>query len=168
MIIASILENQNLEKRIAITPEISKKYSSLGFKVLLPTGYGKHLGIKDEEYEKSGTQISKDEKEILNSANVIVQLSFPKSTTQENYLGIRPENLKLVSNGGISGNVFGIEYLGSRKIVTIETKFGKIKVRVDSNVNLKTDENVQFIPSNDNQIIFDGKTDKSLISEFLN
>ena len=77
MIIASILENQNLEKRIAITPEISKKYSSLGFKVLLPTGYGKHLGFKDEEYEKLGTQISKDEKEILNSANVIVQLGFP-------------------------------------------------------------------------------------------
>ena len=77
MIIASISENQNLEKRIAITPEISKKYSSLGFKVLLPTGYGKHLGIKDEEYEKSGTQISKDEKDILNSANVIVQLGFP-------------------------------------------------------------------------------------------
>ena len=77
MRIASILENQNIEKRIAITPEISKKYSSLGFKVLLPTGYGKHLGIKDEEYEKSGTQISKDEKEILNSANVIVQLGFP-------------------------------------------------------------------------------------------
>ena len=37
-----------------------------------------------------------------------------------------------------------------------------------NNVNLKTDENVQFIPSNDNQIIFDGKTDKSLISDFLN
>ena len=104
----------------------------------------------------------------IEDANITIPKQLEESTTQENYLGIRPENLKLVSNGGISGNVFGIEYLGSRKIVTIETKFGKIKVRIDSNVNLKTDENVQFIPSNDNQIIFDGKTDKSLISEFLN
>jgi len=104
----------------------------------------------------------------IEDTKIIIPKQLEESTTQENYLGIRPENLKLVSNGGISGNVFGIEYLGSRKIVTIETKFGKIKVRIDSNVNLKTDENVQFIPSNDNQIIFDGKTEKSLISEFLN
>ena len=48
MRIASISENQNLEKRIAITPEIAKKYISLGFEVLLSEGYGSHLGIKDE------------------------------------------------------------------------------------------------------------------------
>ena len=35
MKIASILENQNIEKRIAITPEIAKKYISLGFEVSL-------------------------------------------------------------------------------------------------------------------------------------
>ena len=33
--VGSILENQKLEKRIAITPEIIKKYLSLGFEVLL-------------------------------------------------------------------------------------------------------------------------------------
>jgi NAD(P) transhydrogenase subunit alpha len=36
MRIASVLENQNIEKRIAITPEIAKKYISLGFEVSLP------------------------------------------------------------------------------------------------------------------------------------
>ena len=35
MRIASILENQKIEKRIAITPEIAKKYISLGFEVSL-------------------------------------------------------------------------------------------------------------------------------------
>ena len=34
MKIASILENQKIEKRIAITPEIAKKYISLGLKFL--------------------------------------------------------------------------------------------------------------------------------------
>ena len=34
MKIASILENQKIEKRIAITPEIAKKYISLGLEVL--------------------------------------------------------------------------------------------------------------------------------------
>ena len=35
MKIASILENQKIEKRIAITPEIAKKYISLGLEVSL-------------------------------------------------------------------------------------------------------------------------------------
>ena len=47
MRIASILENQNIEKRIAITPEIAKKYISLGIEVSLPENYADHLGIKD-------------------------------------------------------------------------------------------------------------------------
>ena len=51
MKIASILENQKIEKRVAITPEIAKKYISLGFEVSLSENYGNHLGIKDEEYK---------------------------------------------------------------------------------------------------------------------
>ena len=51
MIIASVLENKEIEKRIAITPEIAKKYISLGFDVFLSQNYGHHLGINDAEYE---------------------------------------------------------------------------------------------------------------------
>ena len=47
MIVVSISENKKIEKRIAITPEIAKKYISIGFEVLLPENYGSHLGIKD-------------------------------------------------------------------------------------------------------------------------
>ena len=76
MKIVSILENQTIEKRIAITPEIAKKYISLGFEVLLSEDYGSHLGIKDEEYKKLGVSISQDEKEIISSADIIVQLDL--------------------------------------------------------------------------------------------
>ena len=74
MRIVSILENQNIEKRIAITPEIAKKYISLGLEVSLPENYGSHLGIKDDEYKELGVSILKDEKEILTGADIIVQL----------------------------------------------------------------------------------------------
>jgi len=74
MKIASILENQNIEKRIAVTPEIAKKYISLGFEVNLSENYGVHLGILDEEYKKNGVKFSKDENEIINNAQIIVQL----------------------------------------------------------------------------------------------
>ncbi len=75
MKIGSILENQKIEKRIAITPEIAKKYISLGFDVQLSKDYGTHLGIMDEEYKKLGVNFSSEDKEILNS-NVIVQLGL--------------------------------------------------------------------------------------------
>ena len=75
MKIGSVLEKQKIEKRIAITPEIAKKYISLGFDVRLSKDYGTHLGIMDEEYKKLGVNFSSEDKEILNS-NVIVQLGL--------------------------------------------------------------------------------------------
>ena len=76
MKIASILENHKIEKRIAITPEIAKKYISLGFEVSLSENYGSHLGIKDEEYKELGASILKDEKDILVNSDIIVQLGL--------------------------------------------------------------------------------------------
>ena len=74
MIIGSILENQNIEKRIAVTPEIVKKYISLGFEIFLSENYGLHIGIKDDHYISMGAKILKDETEILNSSNILFNL----------------------------------------------------------------------------------------------
>jgi len=76
MKIASVLENQKIEKRIAITPEIAKKYLSLGFEVFLSEKYGAHLGIADDEYKNIGVKISKDEREIISNANIVIQLGL--------------------------------------------------------------------------------------------
>ncbi len=77
MKIGSTLENQKIEKRIAITPEIAKKYISLGFDVQLSKNYGTHLGITDDEYKKIGVKFLSDDKEIINLSNIIVQLGLP-------------------------------------------------------------------------------------------
>ena len=76
MRIVSVSEDQNIEKRIAITPEIAKKYLALGFELSLSENYGEHLGFEDNEYKELGVKISKDEKEIINSADIIVQLGL--------------------------------------------------------------------------------------------
>ena len=76
MRIGSIIENQKLEKRIAITPEIVKKYNSLGFEVCLSENYGSNLGIKDEIYSELGVKIVKDDSQILNSSDIIIQLGM--------------------------------------------------------------------------------------------
>ena len=79
MKIVSVLENQKFERRIAITPEIAKKYVALGFEVSLSENYGEHLGFKDNEYEKLGVKISNNENEIITSGDIIVQLGLPSS-----------------------------------------------------------------------------------------
>ncbi len=76
MRIGSISENQQSEKRIAITPDIVKKYISLGFEICLSENYGSHLGIDDNEYLQLGANILKDESEVLHSSNIIVQLGL--------------------------------------------------------------------------------------------
>ncbi|MDC0533509.1 NAD(P) transhydrogenase subunit alpha [Candidatus Pelagibacter sp.] len=80
MKIVSISENLDVEKRIAITPEISKKYISLGLEVFLSENYGDHLGIKDKEYLEHGVKIFKNDKEAINNADIIVQLGLLNET----------------------------------------------------------------------------------------
>ena len=77
MRIVSISEDINIERRISITPEIAKKYISNGFDVSLSKNYGKHLGVRDEDYLKLGVKILENEKEIINSADIVVQLNLP-------------------------------------------------------------------------------------------
>ncbi len=112
MKIGSVIENQNLEKRIAITPDTVKKYLSLGFEVCLSENYGSHLGIKDQQFKDMGAQILNDEKEILNSSDIIVQL------------GMLPDDktLKITENQTIIGilnpysNKDKLENLAKKKI----------------------------------------------------
>ena len=75
MRIVSVLENKNNEKRIAITPEIAKKYVALGIEVSLPEQYGDHLGFKDNEYAEAGVHLVKDEKNIFDKADIQIRIN---------------------------------------------------------------------------------------------
>ena len=92
MKIGSILENQKIEKRISITPEIAKKYISIGLDVHLSKNYGVHLGISDEEFKNIGVKFSEDENEVINLSNIIVQLGL----LSEDKFSLIQENKTLV------------------------------------------------------------------------
>ena len=120
MKIGSILENQNFEKRIAITPEVVKKYLSLGIEVILEENYGSHVGIDDGEYENQGAKIFKDVTEIFKLSDVIVQLSmisdekFSLIRENQTIIGVlnpykNEEKLKVLSKKNI--NLFSLELL---------------------------------------------------------
>ena len=95
MRIGSILENQKIEKRIAITPEIAKKYISLGLEVSLSENYGVHLGIKDEEYTKHGVKIFKHDSEIINNMQYITYIPDIHYLTSAQHTNYRPDTAKL-------------------------------------------------------------------------
>ena len=78
MKIVSLTENKNFEKRVAITPEIAKKYITIGFEVNLPKDYALHLGFDDNEYKSQGVNIIEREGDIIEKADVIVQLALPE------------------------------------------------------------------------------------------
>ena len=71
MKIGSISENLNIEKRISITPEIAKKYHSLGLEVILSKNYGNHLGINDKDFADMGVNIVDDDNQIINNSDLI-------------------------------------------------------------------------------------------------
>jgi len=113
-------ENIKIERRVAITPDIAKKYIAIGFEVSLSENYGEHLGFKDREYKALGVKISKDEKEIISEANVIVQLGLPSdekvSLIKENQtlIGIlnpynKKEKINILVKKNI--NIFSLELL---------------------------------------------------------
>ena len=110
MNLASISENKNFEKRVAITPEIAKKYISLGFNLSLPNDYGVHLGFKDNEYKELGVEISTNEIETLSKADIITQLSL---LSDENLSNLK-ENQTLIG-------VFN-PYVNKEKIEKISKK----------------------------------------------
>ena len=112
MKIGSISENQNIEKRIAITPEIVKKYTSLGFEIFLTENYGSHLGIKDQQYKDVGVKISKDESEILNSSDIIVQLGI----MSDDKISKIKENQTLIGVLNPYNNKEKLENLAKKKI----------------------------------------------------
>ena len=77
MKIGSITEDRSLEKRVAITPEVAKKYISNGFQVFITKSYAEHLGFINKEYETLGVSTLENANDVIKSSDIIVQLGLP-------------------------------------------------------------------------------------------
>ncbi len=90
MKIGSIKEKLELEQRIAVTPEIIKKYKSLDINIILPKGYGNHLGFSDQEFINEGAEILNDCEKVLSEADVVLQLNL---ISEENFKNLKKEQI---------------------------------------------------------------------------
>jgi len=101
-----------------------------------------------------------------------IEFAIPKqyqdTNSKNNHLGIRPEKMYLSDDQGIEGEVYGSEYLGSRKILTIQSFFGNFKIRVSNDLNANLGSNVKVNFESKSAIIFDGETENALKSGSIN
>ena len=111
MIIGTVSENKDLEKRISITPEIAKKYISNGFEVMIEKDLASHLGISDKEFLKEGCKIETREN-VLNQSNIILQLNLP----DEKSTSLLKEDKILIGNFNSSSNKEVIANISNKKI----------------------------------------------------
>ena len=113
MIVGSIKENIEVEKRVSVTPESAKSIITLGLKVYIEKGYALHLGINDEEYKNVGVEI-KNSSEVLSSSNLITKVNCPS----EDEISALKENSILVGMLNPSKNKNDIDKIINKKIKT--------------------------------------------------
>ena len=112
MRISSLAEDINLEKRVSVTPEIAKKYISLGFSLFLPKNYGVHLGFSDDEYRNLGVSLKDNEHELMKNAEIVIQLGLPN----DDKLSLFKENQILIGSLNSFSNKKKLENLILKKV----------------------------------------------------
>jgi NAD(P) transhydrogenase subunit alpha len=112
MKIGSISENLNSEKRISLTPELSKKYLDLGVEIFISKNYGVHLGFHDIDYKEKGVQILNSINEVINNCNCLLQINLPEM----DFIEKLRENTSLIGVFNPYGNKEKINLLLKKKI----------------------------------------------------
>ena len=119
MIVGSIKENLEVEKRISITPETTKNIINLGLKVCIEKSYAIHLGISDSDYKKAGAEIKNSSKEVLSDCNLLLKVNCP---SDEEISNLRDKTI-LVGMVNPSRNQNKIDAIVKKKIDIFSLEF---------------------------------------------
>ena len=76
MIIAVLKEITPHETRVALTPQITKKYIDGGFKVQIETQAGELAGFCDNDYISAGATIKTTASQTISGADIIIKINF--------------------------------------------------------------------------------------------
>jgi len=112
MIIGSLSENKDFEKRISITPDIAKKYINLGFEVQLSENYGKHLGFEEKEYSEAGVKFINEDKKIIQNSDILIQMGL----LEEDKTSLLKSNQTLIGVLNAYKNKNKLEELAKKKV----------------------------------------------------
>ena len=85
----------------------------------------------------------------------------------EGVIGARPEHIGISDRNGLPGKVFGVEDMGARKLVTVDTHVGRIRVMAPNTTPVRVEDNVHLTFKTEAMILFDAKTENALKSELI-
>ena len=102
----------------------------------------------------------------MNGTNVPVPALREGLDHGDAILGVRPEHIEIGASGEhsgvVSGRVFGIEYMGARQLVTVDTDLGRLKIRAPSALGVRYGEIVPLRFRTDHLVLFDGRSERAL------
>ena len=78
MRIAVLAEADDVETRVAATPETIKRYIGLGAEVVVQSGAGKRAGIPDSEFEKAGAALAASAEAAVRDADIVLKVRRPE------------------------------------------------------------------------------------------
>ena len=79
-------------------------------------------------------------------------------------LGIRPEHIRFADASPLRGEVVGVEYMGARQVVTVDTTAGRARVRCGNEVRVSFGETVGLEPDPARAVLFDKVSGQALPS----
>ncbi|MDR3448342.1 MAG: Re/Si-specific NAD(P)(+) transhydrogenase subunit alpha [Alphaproteobacteria bacterium] len=97
MKIAVPKERRPYERRVAITPDMVKKYRALGYEVGVEAGAGSEASYPDEQYAAAGASIVPDTAVLLRDADLVLKVQRPMSEGEgRNELGLIRQGAVLI------------------------------------------------------------------------
>lgn len=80
MKLVAIKETALHEARVALTPDLAKRYVHDGFQVVVESGAGLIAGFTDQAYQAAGASIAATSQEVLQNADLILKVQAPTET----------------------------------------------------------------------------------------
>ena len=103
----------------------------------------------------------------VNGTTVAVPKLREPLNSKDAILGVRPEHIQIANDGALRGRVFGVEYLGTRQLVTVDTDAGRVRVRAPNTVHVRYGETVGLSFRTDRLVVFDGADGRALRSDLF-
>ena len=100
----------------------------------------------------------------VNGSEVSVPRLRESLDHEEAILGARPEHIGLADDAGFRGKVYGVEYMGARQLLTVDTMAGRLKVRAPNDIKATVGETVGLTFHSESLVVFDGRSHKALDS----
>ncbi len=80
-------------------------------------------------------------------------------------IGVRPEHISIAGEGALKGEVFAVEYMGSRQLITVDTDAGRLRVRAPNTTRVDFGETVGLNFDSQRLVVFHPETGRALASD---